>query len=955
MKRLVCLRLIVVYFLVISGEASIAMGSFDVGYPIDSLKLTDPIPPDMTVKRGKLPNGFTYYIKHNAEPDDRVVMYLAVKVGSVQETDDQRGLAHFLEHMNFNGTENFPKNELIDYLQQAGVRFGSDLNAHTSYTETVYKLPIPSDDPELLTNGLQVMRDWAQEAMLEDSDIDKERGVVLEEITAHKGVNNRMREQYLPMVLNQSRYAARTVIGNEESIRNFTYDALRKFHRDWYRPDLQALVVVGDIDVAAVEQRIIRLFSDLTMPENAPQRVEYGIPLLGENHYLVLTDPEMTNTVVQILIKHPDHKPLTINDLRDGVMHNLYNQMVHARFAEISRKPDPPFVGAGATIGSFFDGITAYSIFVAGKPGDLESGVKATLTEVERIKQHGFTESELARAKSNYRTSLETAYAERDKNESIHYVNDYVNEFLNETAALSDEDQYRIYTQLLESIELADINALTAEYYQHVNRDVIVMAPDTERDNLPDEQQFGRWMEGVRGATITPYDDDVPSAPLLPEEPEGGTIVDRNEVTALGMTELTLSNGMNVLLKPTDFKNDEIRFMAFSPGGTSLYADEDYFSATYAANIIAGSGLANYNRTQLSKFLSGKKVGVSPYINENNEGVIGSSGKRDLRTAFELIHLYFTAPRLDLEAFESLVERTRASLANAENSPTRVFVDSINAVLYDNNVRRINTKPAHLTLIDPQRALEIYRERFANASDFTFVFVGSFTEADVVPLIERYLASLPAVGKEEKARDLGLFPKAEGRKLVVSEGIDPKSSVQLQYFGSYRYTDEENLQLDALQGILDIRLLERLREEESSVYGVGAGASYAKVPRERYSFGIYFNTSPQHVDQLIASTLDEIGTLQSEGPDQVDVDKFVMEQKRLHELNIKDNGYWLGSISGAYLYGHDPMNILYYPKQLEAVTVESVREAANRYLIADRRYMFILLPEQSETENNTTR
>ncbi|WP_262246707.1 M16 family metallopeptidase [Parapedobacter soli] len=911
----------------------------------DSLRLIDTLPMDSSVLQGELPNGFIYYIRHNEEPKDRVVMYLATKVGSVLETDDELGLAHFLEHMQFNGTENFPKNELVDYLQRAGVRFGSDLNAYTSFDETVYQLPIPSDDPELLKSGLQVMRDWAQGALLDGEEIDKERGVVLNELLGGRGAQQRMRDQYLPMILNNSRYAQRLPIGTRKIIEGFEHETLRDFYRKWYRPNLQALIIVGDIDVAAMEQRVKALFTDLENPTIAPERTEYSIPLTGRNQFMVVTDAEMPQTVVQVIVKHPEAAVKTVADYRLQLVKSLFNQMAGARFAELIRQSDPPFIQGGGSIGGFMRGLDAFTMYYAAKPGEIQRGFEAVVTEFERIKRYGFTATELGRAKDNFLTSVESAYAERDKRKSESYVATYLNHFLEGESALSNEDRYRLGKSLIGTITLDDVNALAGQYYTDENRDILILAPDKDRDTLPGEETVNGWLAAVKAADIAPYDDNVQEMPLLDNPPTPGTVAERRERAELDVVELTLSNGVRVILKPTDFKNDEIRMTAFSPGGTSLYGDTDFLSAAYAASVVGGSGLGPYDATQLTKHLSGKKVSVQPYIGEQTEGFNATSGKKDLHTAFELIYAYFTVPRLDLEVFEGYMQRIKASLANRLDDPNAVFSDTINAVLYNNNIRRASMTVEEVDLIDPQRAYEIYQERFADASDFTVTIVGSFTEDELMPLVLQYLGGLPANGRKEEARDLGIYPPAKGLERTVYRGKEQKSSVRLYYFGDYDYSETENMQLDALESILDIKLIERLREAESGVYGVSANASYAKYPRYRYSFGIAYGTSPDKVAPLMASVLDEINKIKQRGPEQVDIEKFVSEQKRQLEVQLRENGFWLGHLSGAYQRHEDPAYILTYVDELNKVTVESVKEVANKYLVEDRLFRFVLMPE----------
>ena len=913
---------------------------------VDTLSWDAPLPFDQEVKTGKLENGFQYFIRKNVEPKDRVTMYLATKVGSILETEEELGLAHFMEHMNFNGLKHFPKNELVDYLQRAGVRFGSDLNAYTGFDKTVYQLPIPSDDPELLKNGLQVLRDWAQDALLTDDEIDKERGVVLEEMRGGRGAGQRMRDQYLPIMLNNSRYSHRLPIGTERVIRNFPSDVLRNFHKKWYRPDLQALIIVGDIDVETMEAEINRLFSDLTSPLNFPEHVEYNVPLLDENQFIAVTDPEMTYTVGQISIKHPEEKVETVLDFRKSMLKSVYSTMLNARLSELAQSAHPPFIQASVGIDEFLGGLDAYTAFFVAKPNEFEEGFKALVRELERVQKHGFTATEFARAIVSIQKNNETAYSERDKKKSEHYVNRYLNFYLEDSPALSNEDLYQLYKQLLPTLTLGEVDAIGESFYIDTNRDVIIMAPDQEKENLPDRQQVDGWFEEVEREAVGVYEDKVSDLPLISKEPQGGKVAAEKNMDAIEAKEWTLSNGVKVILKPTTFKNDEILISAFSPGGTSLYSDSDYFSAAQAANLVNSSGVGQLNTIELRKYMTGKNVNISPYINERNEGVSGYTDKEGLHTAFELIYGYFTEPRIEDDIFQSIITRSLSMISNQESDPSFVFRKTILESLYNGSIRRMPISAEGIKQIDKERALAIYKERFADASDFVFTIVGSFTEAEIKPYLENYLAALPALDRNEQAKDLGLYEPSQGFEKVVHKGQEEKANVMLTYYGDYTFNEMENLNMNALESVLSIKLIERLREEESGVYGTGARASTNKDPKNRYSFTVSFGTGVDQYESLIRSVLDEINKVKQSGPLASDLEKFKIEQQRQLELSLKENKFWMGQLSGAYQRKEDPTYINHYLKDLDKISIESVKETANKYLKEDRLFRFILLPDE---------
>lgn len=904
------------------------------------------IPLDSQVKTGKLSNGFTYFIRKNTEPKNRVTLYLAIKAGSILENDNQQGLAHFMEHMSFNGTKNYPKNDLVNYLQKAGVRFGADLNAYTSFDETVYQLPIPSDDPEVLKNGFQIMRDWAQDASLDTEEIEKERGVVIEEKRLGKGAAQRMQEKYLPLLFNNSRYSNRLPIGTEEVLKNFKPEVIKQFYADWYRPDLQALIVVGDIDVAKAEEMIKAKFADLKKPAKARPRTKYSIPLTGKNQYIAVTDKEFPVTVAQIIIKHPESVIRSDADYRKSIIRSLFNRMLSARFSELTKQANPPFLQAGGSMSGFLAGLDAFNAFVVAKPGELEKGFKATLTETERIKQFGFTQTELDRAKQAYLTQMESALKEKDKTSSDAFVNEYLQYFLKGEASPGIEYEFSLAKRELPGIALAELNAAAKAFITDTNRDIIVMGPEKDKDKLPSEATVNTWVADVAKSGIQAYVDQISDKPLLASKPKAGTIVAETKIAELGITELTFSNGVKAVLKPTDFKNDEISFTAYSPGGTSLYSDADFQSASNAASLVRSSGLGDFNAIALPKLLSGKKVSVSPYISERSEGLSGFTSPKDLETALQLNYLYFTQPRKDAEIFKGFITQQKGGLANRENDPNSVYSDTVSAVLGNYNVRRTGPSMAKVEQINLDRAFEIYKERFADAGDFTFVFVGSFEVEKIKPLLAQYLGGLPSAGRKEEAKDLGI--KIPGGKIqkAVYKGTEPKATVRLVLSGDFNYTQENVNQLDALAEILQIKLIERLREDEGGVYSPGAFVNYSKYPTARYSYTIVFGCAPENVEKLIAAAQDEIAKIRKNGPQAVDLEKFLAEERRSTEVQLKENNFWLSYLSGQYQNQEEPKMILSYLDNLGKLDAAKLKAAANQYLSGDNFIRLVLLPEK---------
>jgi zinc protease len=906
------------------------------------------LPLDPQVRTGKLSNGFTYYIRHNEEPKNRVVMYLVNKVGSILEDEDQRGLAHFMEHMSFNGTKHFPKNELINYLQKSGVRFGADLNAYTSFDETVYQLPLPSDKPELLAGGIKIMRDWAQEAILDPAEINKERGVVLEEKRLGKGASERMQQKYWPIVFKDSRYAVRIPIGLDTVLNNFKPTTISRFYHDWYRPDLQALIVVGDVNVNDMEKKIKEQFASLTNPVNERKRKSYATPLISQNQFVSVTDKEMTATSVDIILKLPKLPFKTAVDFRANLVRDLFNQMISDRYGELSQQANPPFLQAGAAIGGFIGNIDAYTLSVVAKPGDLERGFKAVWRENEQLRQFGFTSTELERAKNALLTAMHTALTEISKTSSENFAKAYQDNFLNGTAEPGIKKENFLASAALPGITLADVNRLAKYQRTDQNRDIIILAPDKDKAGLPNEALVQNWISSVNAEHLMPFIDNTSSLPLLTSQPLKGKIVSVITDKQIGLTTLMLDNGVKVLLKITNFKNDEILFSGFSTGGTSLYSDADYPSASVAGQFISAFGVGNYSKIQLNKYLADKQLSVSPYIGERTQGISGASNTKDLETAFQLIYAYYTEPRKDSILFKGFINDAKALIANRADDPSSVFRDTVNSFLYHNNPRRTAPSLEKINRIDLDKAFTIYRDRFGNASGTVFTFVGNIDTIILKPLLEKYLGSLPAHGQVDSAKDLGLHLPGGIIAKTVYKGSEQKATVQLLWSGVFVYTQKQNLVADALKECLEIRLLERLREDESEVYTPSVSASTSKYPQARYVLGVAFGCGPQNADKLVSSTLDEVGKLKSAGPLPLNLEKWKAETLRQHETQLLDNQWWEVYLGSQLSNNEGLNNYQHFNDLVNNITPQMVQEAAKELLKGNNYIRLELLPDNKE-------
>lgn len=904
------------------------------------------IPLDPNIKKGVLPNGFTYFILKNTEPKDRMVMFLANKVGSILETDQQQGLAHFLEHMNFNGTTHFPKNELINYLQLSGVRFGADLNAYTAFDQTVYQLPIPSNNPELLQQGLLIMRDWAHGALLESEEIDQERGVILEEKRQSTGLSSRIQDSLFPILMNNSRYAKRSPIGTEEVLVNFDHKEIRDFYNNWYRPELQALIVVGDIDQDAIEKEVIRLFSDLQNPKDAPKRNYYKIKLTGKNQFYKFTDPEVSSVALEINYKAPVFRVKKASDYKTAMQRSLFTQLLNARLRELTQKNSTPFLTAAFNSASIYGDLEMRSISVTPKPGKLKESVLAAYEAFRQVVLYGFTQGELDRAKANYIASLEQSKAEESKRESQSYVDDILGYYLEGKPAAAFDYVYPILRKNIEEVSLKDIQKYSSLYKDAKNRDIIALSPKNRTDEIPDEKTIESWIKQGHKLMPEPYKEEVVQAELVKSLPAAGSIVSREKNDKIGTTTLTLSNGVKVILKDTDFKNDEILISSYSAGGLSLYDVKDFQSAVNATSIVRSSGVSDFNAIQLSRFLAGKKVSVAPKISELSEGINATAVHKDLKTAFELIYAYFTSPRLDKEINQEAIEKSKIALENRYSNVQAFFQDSVSRVLFNNDPRKTGPSIEKLDQIDLDRAFEIYKDRFADASDFTFVIVGNFDEKEMEAYLTQYIATLPSTGRKENYVDNATYPPAQGFELDIHKGTDDKATVMLSFMGDYDYNSKDNMLFQALAECLNVKLLQRLREQESGIYSISVDPSMSKEPRGRFVVNIPFTTDPKNAEHLMDAAWQEIEKIKAEGPAQEDIDKFIAEKLLNNKSSLVSNQFWLSYLLTSAIREIDPTSILTMDERVKAVNREDVQKLAQKYLTKDRLFKFVLYPEK---------
>lgn len=913
------------------------------------INLQEPLPLDPKVKTGKLENGLTYYIRQNKRPEQKVELRLVLNAGSINEDDDQQGLAHMAEHMAFNGTKNFKKNDIVSFLQDIGVGFGNDLNAYTSFDQTVYILPIPLDKEGNLEKGFQVLEDWAHNVTYNTDDIEGERAIILEESRLGKGANDRMFRKIYPLLFAGSKYGSRLPIGMDSIIKTFKPDAIRRFYKDWYRPNLMAVIVVGDIDPAKAEQMVRQHFSSLTNPATPRPRLETEIPAYKSSEALVVTDKEATSYNFGVYYPSYKIKPsATVGDYRQDLVQEIFTTLLNQRLQELTQKEDPPFLFASTSFSSFGRGYESFNAFGGVGTGDINKGFNAMLEELERVKRYGFTAAELDRAKKNLFAFYERTYNNRDKNESDAYVNEYISYFLDQEPSPGIEKEFEYVKAIMPGITLDEVNAISKKIQNEKNRVAFAVGPEAKANTkLPEGKDLLALMDASEKATVGQYQEKVVAASLLKTMPTAGKVVSKNKNAVLGTTELKLSNGITVTLKPTDFKNDEILMGATRAGGKNNYGLADKYNAEYATAVVGAMGVGEFSPTDLKKALAGKTVSVAPVFNPTSEGVRGNSTIKDLETLLQLTHLYMTEPRKDTALFKSFVQRNKSQFAMLSANPQAAFVDTMYKTLYNFNPLAPVAVPKseYYDKINLDRTLAIYRERFGDASGMNFVFVGSFKEEEIVPLVEKYIASLPATGKKFSYVDNKVRTVGGKKTMTVNKGKEQKSLILAFYAGEIPYSEDLELKTQAMSEVLNIRIIEELREKIQGIYGGGTFASLEKVPYGNYNFVLQLPCGPEKVDTLVKTVKKEFEMLAKDGPAQSYLDKVKKQWLEQTKTQMKENGTWRDQLLSFKSVGGDQDRFVNYEKYINALTTKDVKEAANLILNGKNQFFAVLMPE----------
>lgn len=921
-----------------------------------------PVPVDAQVRIGKLDNGLTYYIRHNDQPANRVEFHIAQKVGAIQEEPAQRGLAHFLEHMCFNGTKNFPGDErglgVIAWCETKGIKFGVNLNAYTAVDQTVYRISdVNTENQNVVDSCLLILHDWSNAVLLKDQEIDKERGVIREEWRSRNSGILRLYTEALPTLYPDSKYADCMPIGSIDVINNFPYQVIRDYYAKWYRPDLQGIIIVGDINVDEMEAKIKKTFADVAKPVNPAERVYYPVKDNEEPLIYIGKDKEIGTPTVNLFFKHevtPREQKENLGYYLQSYLLSMIADMINTRLAELTQTANPPFNYAGVGYGEYFVAKTkdAFSVGVGCKPNEIKEGIQAVLIELERARRFGFTASEYERARANYLKALESSYNERQKNKNINYAEEYISHFLDNEPIPGIEFEYTTMNQIVPNIPVEAVNQAMMQggLITDKNQAVFIATPDKEDYVIPTKEEILGMLKGMKDLKVEAYVDKVSDEPLMKEAPKGGKIVSEKPNALFGATELVLSNGVKVYLKKTDFKADEIQMKAYSAGGNSLCNDQDALNFNQAIlNQVAGiGGLGNFSKIDLSKLLAGKKVSIDAGINGTEEFLSGYSSPKDFETLMQLTYLKFTAPRKDEEAFASWKTRMKAALESAAANPVSTINDTVKYMMYGNHPRVIYLRPELIDQINYDRILDIYRDRFDNAGDFNFYFVGNIDEATMKPLIAQYLGALPDNKVREQVRDNGVnIAKGILNKTYAKEQQTPMATVIMLYSGQVKYNLKNDLLMSFLNQALDMVYTEEIREKEGGTYGVSTFGQLEKQPKEEGILQIVYQTDPakkDHLNQRIEELMQKMAT---EGPTTEHLQKIKEYMLKKHSSNLKENGYWLGAIDEYFSTGMDVTQG--YEALINGFTVKDIQQFAADFIKQGNKITVVLtVPEEKK-------
>lgn len=913
-----------------------------------------PMPNDESVRTGVLENGMTYYIKSNQEPKERASFYIIQNVGALLEEDHQNGLAHFLEHMAFNGTKHFPDKGIIDFLERHGVAFGENINAYTSQNQTVYNLSdVPVNKPGILDTCLLILNDWSNYLLLTEEEIDAERGVIKEEWRTRRTAQFRMYSASLPYLYPHSKFAERDVIGDLDVIENFEYDALRDFYHKWYRSDLQAIAMAGDFDAEEMEKKVIDLFSQIPAVEDAPERPFFEIPDHTVPVFGLVTDKEAAQTIIRYMIRHrkSEEGPETLMDHREKYIQQLFNAMMGQRLEELVQKGDPPFVVGVINYGDFERGYEALSAIVMPKPNQEELGLTAIMTELERVKRYGFVQGELDRAKAEILTQWEKYYKERDKISNEEYINDYVNHFLEGDAYVSPEVGYMYVQGILPSITLDDFKQRLGQWITDENQVLVIQGPEgADVEHLSEAASLAIF-EQVASAELEPYEDAELAESLVSEDLALAAISATKELPEFDAVEWTLENGARVIFRQADFEKDQVQIRGFSRGGSSLYEDDYVPTTDMLTSLISFYGVGDFDATGLQKMLAGKNVSLQLSLGNLSEGLNGTASPKDAEAMMQLLYLYFNHPRFDADAHEAIVARYMAFVENMNNNPQKIMGDSLNLILTDYHPRTRVLDQQFLKEIDYEKVQEVYSERFADASDFFFVIVGNMEQEEVKMLAQKYIGAIADLERDEMWVDRKVYePEGKVDKTIPLALETPKANVNIVINQEMEYSPYNRMVMRVIEGVLDLRYVESIREEEGGTYGVGIRTSLNKSPLEKATMRISFDCDPTRSSELKEKVFAELEKLAKEGPSEVDLSKTVENILKDREQSKEHNAYYLSTIYTYYVHGinfDDPDN---YENILKELTPKDVKKVMKAFYKKPNVVDVVFEPEEAVAE-----
>lgn len=911
-----------------------------------SLDPSQTLPADSGLTLGTLPNGLTYYIRSNARPQKRLQLRLVIRAGSILEEESERGAAHFVEHMAFNGTHHFQKQELVDFLESVGARLGPDLNAFTGFEETVYGLQVPTDSAGVVEKAFQILEDWAHHVSFDSTEVERERSVIIEEWRQSRGSGARLWERHAPVLLGGGRYAERSPIGTRENLSRLDVDALRGFYETWYRPELMAVIAIGDLDREVLKRLVERHFDSIPVASETPPVPTFELAEHSQTLVGIAPDPEASQTLVSVYHKQRALEVRTVGDYRRSMVESLYSVLLGTRLDELSREPKPPFLVGSASLSHLTRSKRAFVLSAAMEDEGLLRGLRALLGEVARARKHGFTSSELRRAKADLLRLSETVVAGPPQSTGLAELCTW--HFLHGIPLIAPAENHELVKVLLPGITLKEVNGVVHDLVRESDRVVLLSGPEKERLKLPSEHELLAVFAEVEAAELPTYEDIVSHERLVARPPARGRVVEERLIEEIDVLDWRLSNGPRVLLKRAPFEGGAIYFVAFSPGGHSTVSDDDYVPAATAAQVVKEGGLAQFSAVDLRKRLAGRLITLEPYIGELTEGLAGQASSRDAEVLFELIYLHFTAPRADSSSFAALQTRLKGIHENRWAQPESALWDTLQVVLTQGHRRSQPWTEATFDQMDLQTSLAVYRDRFADASDFTFIFVGSFETAGMRWLVETWLGGLPAAGRRETWRDVGRKRPEGVVQKTLRRGLEPKSDVVVAFHGPFRWSSQARLELLALADVLTLDLREALREETGGTYGVEVAATPTRYPREEYTLFVTFSCSPERRSELTQRLFQRIAELQSQGPATPLMSKIKEQLRRERETNLEESDFWLLTLENRLFNGEDPADIL-DGNRIQELSAEAIRDAARQYLDVKRYVEVIREPENGQT------